>query len=614
MDFTESELSISLQEALTYYLAFLSHTQKLRESKLPRQGKGVETTDDISSQRDHQVRVAASETCLQYTGRIARRVRRWQSDPEEPSNDDNANVEVDVEALRPFLDEVTEDSFVDPFSGKWIEPTNASSAGPSPSNDEAPSKRARDLNGSKEQQRPLLQRQQPYRKIAHDYLERKSKSRRSRPSLGLHPNAPISLLPLSPATENRSSSERSSESSIGSILTPATSVSENDKESKPPTSPMITVQHTPQRWNELDARDMEYARRLEADEKRRREQVERSYAEAKRLSERIAREEQSRLEKQRRYTEDLERKEREYTERMRRDRAAAEKSQAQWVIDMTAREAAAEANKRSEDRRRKDRDEVRKRREEDEKRLSEIVKKVRFGRERSVNEGVKKRVVSISDEKRRRDVPSTTTDHRRKPDPEKKEKEPRPKKVDCVSCMEAGIKKEMAVLACDHAYCGDCIKGAFKSAYKSHAPFKCCGKTISTANLSAHLSSSFIQKYDLLLLELSTKKPTYCASQSCSKFIPPSSIHGPIATCPTCKLRTCVACKMKEHPGICKEDKDGKKVEELAKKKGWKQCPKCSQILERTEGCLHMTCRCRAEWCYACLRDWDVCKSTCGRR
>jgi hypothetical protein len=55
-------------------------------------------------------------------------------------------------------------------------------------------------------------------------------------------------------------------------------------------------------------------------------------------------------------------------------------------------------------------------------------------------------------------------------------------------------------------------------------------------------------------------------------------------------------------------------VQALAEKKGWKTCPKCSQVVERTEGCLHMTCRCKAQWCYSCLRDWSVCNSTCERR
>ncbi|KAE8451919.1 hypothetical protein EG329_002760 [Mollisiaceae sp. DMI_Dod_QoI] len=600
MDITESEFSISLQEAFTCYLAFLSHAQRLREIRLPRQGKGVETTADISTQRHHQVRVVASETCLRYTGRIAKSVRRWNNNPEEPGNDDSANVEVDMEHLYSFLEALPEDPFVDPFSGKLVQPTSASSSGPSPK-DEATPKEVQEPTGSRVQ-RPALERQQPYRKIAHEYLERKARSRGTRPSLGLHPNAPISPLSPLPTTRRRSSSVISSRTSLNSLPTPDSSISdhENETDQSSVTSEMATAYYLQYK---SDAGDMEYAKKIEAEEKRRKEQVERSYAEARRLADRMARQEKARLQQQERYARDLERKEWERAERIRLDREAAEKSQARWLMETTAREA--EAKKRLEDRKRREHDEG--------KRIADNEKKVRFGRERSSNERIKRRSPSVSDEKRRREAQTVAEDHRRHKEVEKKDKVSKPKKVDCVSCMEPGNKKEMAILPCNHAYCGECITGAFKTAYKSRTPFKCCGRTVPTANLSQQLTTPFVQKYDLLLLELSTKKPTYCSSPTCSKFIPPSSIHGPIAICPTCRIRTCVACNKKEHSGVCKEDKDGKKVEELAKKKGWKQCPKCSQILERTEGCLHMTCRCRAEWCYACLRDWDVCRSTCGR-
>jgi hypothetical protein len=156
---------------------------------------------------------------------------------------------------------------------------------------------------------------------------------------------------------------------------------------------------------------------------------------------------------------------------------------------------------------------------------------------------------------------------------------------------------------------------AFKSAYKSRTPFKCCGATISTQlnPIPLYLSPSFTQKYALLLLEFSTPHPKYCSLPNCSRFLPPHLYNLPTITCPKCKTRTCTACTQTEHPGVCKQDKDGIRVERLAKRKGWKQCPECSQVVERTEGCLHITCRCGAEWCYACLREWGFCGSACGR-
>ena len=41
----------------------------------------------------------------------------------------------------------------------------------------------------------------------------------------------------------------------------------------------------------------------------------------------------------------------------------------------------------------------------------------------------------------------------------------------------------------------------------------------------------------------------------------------------------------------------------LAKKKGWKSCPQCGLVQERTYGCFHMTCsnpQCRTDYCDEC--------------
>jgi len=172
----------------------------------------------------------------------------------------------------------------------------------------------------------------------------------------------------------------------------------------------------------------------------------------------------------------------------------------------------------------------------------------------------------------------------------------------------------MALLPCNHPYCGECIANAFKSASSSRTPFKCCNHTIPVAIASRWLSNSFVSSYALMILEQSTKNAVYCSNRSCHKFIPPQHVHGPLGICPACRHKTCSACGNAEHAGVCPEDKDGMAVKKLAAKQGWKECPGCGQIVHRTEGCLHMTCRCRHQWCYNCLRDWGVCNSTCGRR
>lgn len=154
---------------------------------------------------------------------------------------------------------------------------------------------------------------------------------------------------------------------------------------------------------------------------------------------------------------------------------------------------------------------------------------------------------------------------------------------------------------------------AFNTALTSRAPFTCCTRNVPGSIAARFLPAQTMTRYDLLVLELTTANPRYCSHRSCRLFIPPNSVHGPVAVCPSCHTRTCSSCNNAEHAGVCAEDREGTAVVALANRRGWKICPRCRAILERTEGCLHMTCRCGAEWCYSCLGDWRNCRSTCSR-
>lgn len=53
---------------------------------------------------------------------------------------------------------------------------------------------------------------------------------------------------------------------------------------------------------------------------------------------------------------------------------------------------------------------------------------------------------------------------------------------------------------------------------------------------------------------------------------------------------------------------------ELAKRKNWRQCPsnKCREWIELSDGCNHITCPCKKEFCYVCLSDWEEKKDERG--
>lgn len=109
----------------------------------------------------------------------------------------------------------------------------------------------------------------------------------------------------------------------------------------------------------------------------------------------------------------------------------------------------------------------------------------------------------------------------------------------------------------------------------------------------------------------------YCPFRDCSALLVNDSGESIERNkCPLCKRSFCAVCRVPWHSEFtCKEfqklnAKKGGKGEEmvkiLAKKKNWQKCPNCKVFVERTEGCIHMTCRCEHEFCYRCGAKWTA--------
>ncbi|KXZ48564.1 hypothetical protein GPECTOR_26g467 [Gonium pectorale] len=85
---------------------------------------------------------------------------------------------------------------------------------------------------------------------------------------------------------------------------------------------------------------------------------------------------------------------------------------------------------------------------------------------------------------------------------------------------------------------------------------------------------------------------------------------GPIA-CPACNRAFCLRCLIpgwhhgytcadfQKLPAHLRSAEDAAMLQYSARQQ-WKQCPHCKQMVERSEGCNHMKCRCGREFCYAC--------------
>jgi hypothetical protein len=306
----------------------------------------------------------------------------------------------------------------------------------------------------------------------------------SRTSLGIHPNGPISVTSkpsgqfycapssiapstdqTTPAFSSKSTTETEDETSDDESGEEDESSEEEDDEADESdsdgsqddesddsdsededdtdsvTSEMAAAFYLP-KIRDID--NPEYANRIHTMETKQANEKDRSLAQAKRLAEQWAREEEARL-RQQKCAEELERQEREKQEKVKRDREAtlkAQKEQERWELEAIARETAA---MRAEERQRREEAEAR--------RLAEQERRARIERERRLAEEIKQRNQALAEERRRRDAEEA---QRRRREREKQEKMVQ---IDCLACMEPGDRKDMVVLSCRHAYCGECIKG-----------------------------------------------------------------------------------------------------------------------------------------------------------
>lgn len=203
----------------------------------------------------------------------------------------------------------------------------------------------------------------------------------------------------------------------------------------------------------------------------------------------------------------------------------------------------------------------------------------------------------------------------------------------CEICLENKETWQMFDNAtCSHSFCYDCTSKHIISKIQDNIKvITCPGMNCSTV-LDSNVCRSIIpedvlEKWDESLcksLILESQK-VYCPFSDCSvMLVNDSSEVITEIKCPLCQRLLCAACRVPWHSEFtCKEfqkmnsKKKGREelmVATLAKKKHWMKCPRCKLYVEKTEGCLHITCRCRYEFCYRCGSKWSSNHGGCKQR
>ncbi|KAI5838828.1 hypothetical protein DFP73DRAFT_484934 [Morchella snyderi] len=185
--------------------------------------------------------------------------------------------------------------------------------------------------------------------------------------------------------------------------------------------------------------------------------------------------------------------------------------------------------------------------------------------------------------------------------------------ANCAICLESFSAEHTITAPCTHSYCFTDLKDLFVRACKDEQLFppRCCKKELSIELVLPLLTDNQVVEFLEKSEEYTCKDRTYCFQPSCSRFIPAQNISRDVATCMDCYSLTCKLCKKEEHDSEdCPEDPSMMLTLETAAAKGWQRCQQCHSLVERSHGCQHMTCRCKAEWCYRCGVKWKTCE--CG--
>ncbi|KAF4124568.1 IBR domain [Geosmithia morbida] len=206
---------------------------------------------------------------------------------------------------------------------------------------------------------------------------------------------------------------------------------------------------------------------------------------------------------------------------------------------------------------------------------------------------------------------------------------PPPNVMSCICCRDDyrnGPKTApLHSLPCGHTYCSHCLRIIISQSMSDEAkmPPRCCAQPIPGSLIRSTLTRDSQQAFLKAVALYSTpwKSRIFCPNADCGEFIPPRSKVDPKSplsvACQSCHTRVCVTCRRNAHPvgKDCPEDRELKKVLRMDDKSGWRRCYKCRSLVEPTQGRTHLTCRCRAQFCYTCGGVWDPavgCPNVCS--
>ncbi|XP_062088481.1 E3 ubiquitin-protein ligase RSL1-like [Humulus lupulus] len=167
---------------------------------------------------------------------------------------------------------------------------------------------------------------------------------------------------------------------------------------------------------------------------------------------------------------------------------------------------------------------------------------------------------------------------------------------------------------CSHSFCSDCIgRYVVLKIQDNISVVKCphpnCGGVLEPQLCRSIVPEQVFGRWENALCEsliLGAKK-IYCPFKDClAMMVDDGEESVTVSECPSCNRLFCAQCNVSWHEGsecgefqsvaksvgtMSSSEKEEKMVIELAKNKQWRRCPSCSFYVEKTGGCVHISCR-----------------------
>lgn len=178
----------------------------------------------------------------------------------------------------------------------------------------------------------------------------------------------------------------------------------------------------------------------------------------------------------------------------------------------------------------------------------------------------------------------------------------------------------LTLSCCKKLLCKECMKAIIhvnvsEGRVQISCPHPECGKPLPKNEVTLYMDAEIKTKYERFLVDMDGDGNRKTCPNCCE--ITEHHIHKSFRlqeqdlkiTCKSCDFEWCFRCHSPWHKGLsCRNfrngDRDFRKWTKGKNKKGvnnCQKCPTCRVWIERSSGCIHMTCgRCHTHFCYYC--------------